>query len=106
MGPFGKAIAKPERRNVIGITGELFMKIKFLLFAVFIFFIFASCYQPSSIDSNANGGAVAFRVNAPEGLMRSPAAGQDGEIRIMFFEAGQLEEGKAYYFDDYLFPPP
>ena len=78
------------------------MKIKFILLALFIVFTAASCYLANGNDA-ANGGSLAFKINAP---MRSPgtAPGQDGEIRIKFFEAGDMQEGKDYEIGTYGFP--
>ena len=78
------------------------MKIKYLLFALFMVFIFASCYQAAGPDTNANGGSLLLNVNGP---MRAPVPGADGEIRIKFFEADQLEEGKAYIISNRIDTP-
>ena len=78
------------------------MRVKFILLALFILFIAASCYLASNNDS-ANNSSLVFKINAP---MRSPgggAPGQAGELRIKFFEAGDMQEGKDYKIDSYDF---
>ena len=70
------------------------MKMKILLLTVFIVFIAASCYQAAGNDT-VNGGSLAFRINAP---MRAHGAeaGDAGELRIKFFDASDMQEGKDY----------
>ena len=78
------------------------MKIKFFLLTIFIVFIAASCYQAAGNDA-VNGGSLAFKINAP---MRAHGAeaGDDGELRIKFFDASDMQEGKDYEPDRYNFP--
>ncbi|MCL2480488.1 MAG: hypothetical protein FWF38_02120 [Spirochaetaceae bacterium] len=77
------------------------MKIKFILFAILIVFILASCYQAAGTDRNTNEGALFVKLSG--GPMRAPSTAA-GEIRVKFFEAGKMEEGKAYKIAEYEYP--